>query len=113
MANQKTQRMDKVVRDEMMSLLGERVNDPTLKMRTQGNPTMNTCEIATQLLVRAGYVTQFGEAKATGYITLAGMDYHRRETTRFRWARENWFSVFVAVMTAGATLGAGIITVWF
>ena len=40
MANQKTERMDKAVRDEMMRLLRERVNDPT-KMWDSVNNTPN------------------------------------------------------------------------
>ena len=113
MAQQKTGRMDKAVTAEVLRILGEGVNDPTLQIRTQMNWPPNTCTIATQLLVRAGYVTPFGLERATGYITLAGMDYFRQETKRFRWLRANAFPVFVAVLTAAATLGAGIITVWF
>ena len=113
MARQKTERMGKEVKAEVLRILREGVNDPTLQMRTQMNWPPNTCEIATQLLVRAGYVTPFGFERATGYITLAGMDYYRQETKRFTWLRANGFPVFVAVLTSVATLGAGIITVWF
>ena len=106
MARQKTERMDKAVRAEIMRLLRERVNNPT-KMWDSVNNTPNPEYHAGRLLKRAEYFDR------EGLITIAGMDYHRRETTRFRWARENWFSVFVAIVTAAATLGAGIITVWW
>ena len=38
MANQIPESMDKAVRVEMMRLLRERVNDPTLQMRTEWGP---------------------------------------------------------------------------
>ena len=99
MANQKTGRMDKAVRDEMMRLLRERVNDPTLQMRTEWGPRPTTCEIAAHLLVRADYVSQ------TGYITLTGMDYYRQETanTVLTWLRANWFAAIVAGCTIGVS----------
>ena len=108
MANEETDRMYKAVRKQMLRLLRERVNDPTLQMRTEVNSPQNTCEIATMLLVRAGYVTRFGEAKATGHITLAGMDYYRRETKRFRWAQENWFPVAVVFVAVVAAMGGPV-----
>ncbi len=106
MANQKTKRMDKAIRAEMMRLLRERVNNPTLhwlRSRVKSDDEL----FAGQLLKDAGYFA------GDGRITIAGMDYYRRETMQFRWARENWFPAFVAVLTAGATLGAGILTIWF
>ena len=109
MANQKTQRMGKAVWDEALRLLGERVADPTLRWddrKLKNGDIENTAGI---LLQDAGFLRRTHPYR----ITLAGMDYHRRETTRFRWARENWFPVFVAVLTAGATLGTGILTIWF
>ena len=111
MAQQKTERMDKAVGDEMMRLLRERVNDPTKAWhttdRTLSELQQDIEEHAVRLLKSAQYLDTHG------WITIPGMDYHRQETKRFRWLRANAFPVFVAVLTAGATLGAGIITIWF
>ncbi len=63
--------------------------------------------VAGEVLANASLITNDGR------ITLAGMDYYRRETMRFRWLQENWFPVFVAGLTAGATLTAAIIAVFF
>ena len=97
MARQKTERMRKVIRDESLRLLGERVNDPTLhwiRARAKDDELF-----AGQLLKDARYFTDDGR------ITIAGMDYHRRETTRFRRARENWFPVTVVVVAVLAAMG--------
>ena len=113
MAQQKTENMDKAVRAEMMGLLRERVANPTLKLDVSylspwfTNPPHGLPTVAAAQLRGAGYVNELG------LITLAGIDYYRRETKRFRWLRANGFPVFVAVLTSVATLGAGIITVWF
>ena len=100
MANQIPESMDKAVRVEMMRLLRERVNDPTLQMRTEWGPHPDTREIAAHLLVRTEYVSH------TGYITLAGMDYYRRQTANqiTTWLKTNWFAVAVAVATVLAAV---------
>ena len=98
-----------MIRDESLRLLGERVADPTL-LWDDGEPKNGGNEITAGVMLQdAGFLRRTHPYR----ITLAGMDYYRRETKRFMWARENWFPVFVAVLTAGATLGTGIITVWF
>ena len=108
MAQQKTERMDKKVRDEMLRQLAGRVKDPTLyTVKQLPQEKSSIANTAIGLLKIDSLLTW------DGYITIAGMDHHRRETMRCRWVRENWFPVFVAVLTAGATLGAGILTVWF
>ena len=100
MANQNTERMDKAVRDEMMRLLRERVNNPTRHwIATNGLPDDESN--AGRLLKEASYINQ------SGRITLAGMDYYRKETTNpiLTWIRANWFAVIVA----GCTIGVSIV----
>ena len=106
MADRHAERTDKEVRYTMLEMLRERVADPTKIWRPTGETT-EIERVAGNLLADAGLIVTNGE------ITLAGMDYYRRETKRFKWLRENWFPVFVAVVTAGATLTAAIITVFF
>ena len=97
MANQKTEGMDEAVRLQMLYLLRERVHNPT-KMWDSDNNTPNPEYHAGRLLKRAEYFDR------EGLITIAGMDYHRRETTRFRRARENWFPVTVVVVAVLAAV---------
>ena len=99
MAQQKTERMDKKIRDEMMRLLQERVNDPTLHW-TRARVKCDDELFAGQLLKDARYFTDDGR------ITIAGMDYHRRETAKpiLTWIRANWF----AVVVAGCTIGVSV-----
>ena len=105
MANQKTERMDKAVHCEMMRLLRERVNDPTLEMRIETSTHPDTCEIATKLLLRADYVKPLEPARSKGHITLAGMDYHRKKSRPIRtWLKANWFAVIVAGCTIGVSI---------
>ena len=92
----------------MLQVLRERVKDPAyLWEYTIGMPDESF--VAGELLKNAGYLTE------EGAITLAGIDYFERETANpiTTWLKANYFPVFVAVLTAGATLGAGIITIWF
>ena len=100
MAQQKTERMDKAVRAEVLRILRERVNDPT-KMWDSVNNTPNPEYHAGRLLKRAEYFDR------EGLITIAGMDYYRRETTNpiLTWLRSNWFAVIVA----GCTIGVSIV----
>ena len=107
MANQKTERMDKEVRNQIIRILSERAENPMLDWSTV------SFDEETPEWVAAGQLREAGFLSGLGYITLAGQDYHREETKRFRWLRANGFPVFVAVLTSVATLGAGIITVWF
>ena len=90
MANRKTERidmdMDKEVRDQIMQLLRERVENPTLPLDTfVSNPPHIPRTVAAAQLRDAKYVN------GVGLITLAGMDYYRRETMRCRWVRETGF----------------------
>ena len=107
MSDPKPGRLGAAIRGETIRLLGERFNNPMVSLWDWEYLPDSPEKTAITLLIQAGYLD--GDAK----ITLAGMDYYRLETKRFRWLRTNAFPVFVAVLTAGATLGAGIITVWF
>ena len=100
MANQKTERMDKAVRDEMMRLLLERVSDPTDQLESLNNQPEKEW-VAADLLKGAYYLDE------NGRITLAGMDYHRQQTANpvLTWLRSNWFAVIVA----GCTIGVSIV----
>ena len=100
MAQQKTERMDKEVRAEVLRILRERVNDPSRGLVfTMGMP--NAERVAGNLLRNAGLLTEHGS------ITLAGMDYHRQQTANpvLTWLRSNWFAVIVA----GCTIGVSIV----
>ena len=99
MANEETDRMYKAVRKQMLRLLRERVNDPT-KMWDSVNNTPNPEYHAGRLLKRAEYFDR------EGLITIAGMDYHRRETANpvLTWLLANWFGVIVAGCTIGVSI---------
>ena len=99
MANQKTEGMDKAVRDEMMRLLRERVNDPTRHWIAR-NGMPDDERNAGRLLKDALYMDQ------SGMITLAGMDYYRQLTANpvLTWLRSNWFAVIVAGCTIGVSV---------
>ena len=107
MAAQDADRMDKADKAKMMEILKDRVNDPTkLHLQTHG---MSPIEgVAGDILADARLIVR------NGRITLAGMDYYRREAHPVRtWLRGNWFPVFVSVFTASATIATGVITVLF
>ncbi len=88
----------------MMRLLREGVRNPTFTVSHL--PTNRTAEEsqAFRLLFYAGYFAQEGR------ITLAGMDYYRKETANpvLTWLWANWFAVIVAFMTTAATAFAGV-----
>ena len=99
MARQVTRRVDKAVRDEMMRLLEEHVINPTGKW----DPVLGTPDVeraAGFLLTNAGFFDQHG------CITLAGMDYYRKETANpvLKWLWSNWFAVIVAGCTIGVSV---------
>ena len=99
MANQKTERMDKEVRAEVLRILREQVNDPSRGLVfTMGMP--NAERVAGNLLRNAGLLTEHGS------ITLAGMDYFRKETANpiRTWIRANWFAAIVAGCTIGVSV---------
>ena len=100
MANQKTERMDKAVRDEMMRLLRERVEDPTFERWYSYTDTPEVERSAGIILKDAGLLNE------NGYITLAGMDYYRKQTANsiLTWLRANWFAVIVAGCTIGVSV---------
>ena len=66
-------------------------------------PHMGTtkAEVAAGFLLRNAEL--FGEH---GLITLAGMDYYRKETANpvLTWLRSNWFGVIVAGCTIGVSI---------
>ena len=108
MANQKTERTDKVVRDEMMRLLREGTKDPTFTWSPFDKGPDG--EFREGDLTQAGYLLQqaeyFSGRGGGGRITLAGMDYYRRETAdRFlTWLGNNWFGAIVAGCTIGVSI---------
>lgn len=99
MDNCGTEAMDKAVRQEVLRLLGDRVKNPTLRLEY---PTYNMTapeNQAFQMLTEANYL------RDDGRITLAGMDYYRKETDPLgTWLKANWFAVFVAVLTTLGTI---------
>ena len=103
MANQKTESMDKAVRDEMMRLLRRGVENPT--ELTLSGPYGDQRDrivksVAAQLLKEVGFIAD------STRITLAGMDYYRQETANpvLTWLRSNWFAVIVAGCTIGVSI---------
>ena len=99
MSNQKPERMDKAVRADMLRLLRERVDDPSSFWSSHmGLPRAEW--VAGNLLQDAGLLTE------NGWITLAGIDYYRRETANpvLTWLRSNWFAVIVAGCTIGVSV---------
>ena len=100
MARQKSERMDKAVRDEMMRLLRERVEDPTFQRWYSYSDTPEAERSAGTILKNADLLTEHG------LITLAGMDYYQKQTANpvLTWLRSNWF----AVVVAGCTIGVSV-----
>ncbi len=98
--------MDKAVRAEMMRLLKERVANPTLVLDVRYpnprffSPPYSLRSVAAAQLLEAGHLNKLG------LITLAGMDYYRRETANpvLTWLRSNWFAVIVAGCTIGVSV---------
>ena len=101
MAQQKTERMDKKVRADMMGMLRERVENPTLRLDFEvAEMRVDPRLVAIGILVHANFLDRHGR------ITLAGMDYYRKETTNpiLTWIRANWFAVIVAGCTIGVSV---------
>ena len=99
MAGREAERKDKEVRDTMLAMLRERVADPTKMWRpTGGIPQIE--RVAGNILADAGLIAE------NGLITLAGMDYYRKETANpvLKWLRSNWFAVIVAGCTIGVSV---------
>ncbi len=99
MATTRTGNNDKAVRRQVLRILGERIDDPMLDWETISLEPETWEGVAARQLRQAEYLT------SEGYITLAGADYYRRETTHFRWLRQNWFPVAVAAATIIAMVG--------
>ena len=99
MAKRETRRMDKAVHDDMMRLLRERMNDPTLEWfpSSGASKVENSAGI---ILQRANLFNEYG------MITLAGMDYYRKETANrlLTWLRANGFAVAIAGCTIGVSV---------
>ena len=99
MEKQETERMDKLVKDERMRLLRERVAEPTKFW--QARPTTPDPEfVAGHQLKGAGLLFD------NGTITLAGMECYRLATANrvTSWLKTNWFAVTVAVATVSAVV---------
>lgn len=101
MAKQETENMDKVVRAEMMRMLRERVNNPMREVVDFEYEDGTPQKTATDILLYAGYLQP-----GFGTITLAGMDYYRRETANpvLTWIGSNWFTAIVAGCTIGVSV---------
>ena len=101
MAQQKTERMDKAVRAEVLRILRERVKNPTLDWETVVLDPSTAEGVAALQLIRAKYLTP-----EEGHITLAGTDYYRKQTANpiLTWTRANWFAVIVAGCTIGVSV---------
>ena len=102
MARQKPERTHKTVRDEMLRLLRERVHNPT-EIWDSSTKKPHPEYHAGRLLKRAEYFDR------EGFITIAGMDYYRKETQPIRtWLRANWFGVIVSIIATAATMFAAV-----
>ena len=101
MAQQKTERMDKAVRAEVLRILRERVKNPTLDWETVVLDPSTAEGVAALQLIRAKYLTP-----EEGHITLAGTDYYRKQTANpiLTWILANWFAVIVAGCTIGVSI---------
>lgn len=83
----------------MLGILRERVKDPALLWEYAiGMPDESF--VAGELLKNDRFLT------AEGAITLAGMDYYRRETANrvVTWLGANWFAAIVAGCTIGVSV---------
>ncbi|MCY4556564.1 MAG: hypothetical protein OXF79_09370 [Chloroflexi bacterium] len=92
-------RSDAAVRIAMLELLRQRVNDP--RFLWEYHTDMPSEEFAAgELLKNSGYLN------VEGGITLAGIDYYRRETASpvLTWLKANWFAVVVAAATVSAAV---------
>lgn len=103
MARQDAESTYKAIRREMMGLLRERIQDPTLPLDLVATPNASNRVVAGRQLMNAGHLD------GTGRITLAGMEYYRKQTRPiWTWILSNWFVVIVALMTTTATAFAGV-----
>ncbi len=102
MAEHETERMEKQVRSEVLRLLCERVRNPTLRWPITGAGRTAAENAAGLMLIAAGYFDTTDRHR----ITLAGMDYYRKETANpvLTWLRSNWFAVIVAGCTIGVSV---------
>ena len=98
MAKQETKRIDKAVRAEMMRLLRKLVENPTEQWPEHAG--MDEIQISAGNILKGARLLDI-----SGFITLAGMDYYRRETANplLTWLRANWFAVIVAGCTIGVS----------
>ena len=102
MVMQKNKGRDKLVWDEMMRLLGERVKNPMLiAWDWEWERDEDThVKSAYMILMSAGLVDWEGR------ITLAGVDYYRRETANpvLTWLKANGFAVTIAGCTIAVSV---------
>ena len=108
MKKKRDERNDKAVKKQALRILRERIENPMLGWDTVLRELWKPEGLAAEQLVRAEYLTN------DGHITLAGVDYYRRDAHKIRtWLAGNWFPAFVAALTAAVTLAAAVITVVF
>ena len=107
MARDETEGMDGIVKKEVLRLLRNQIDDPySFWVASGGKPQQEY--VAAGLLKSAEYLSKNGK------ITLAGVDYYRREARPVRtWMRINWFPLTVAAITVGAAvLKPGVDFLW-
>ena len=97
-------RMDTLVRKEVLTILRKGTADPSRYWRI----TAGTGEVersAVLLLEEAGYLSTSSKR-----VTLAGTDYYRRETSNrvLTWLRSQWFAVIIAVCTIAVAVWSKI-----
>ena len=99
-AQGETETKKDAVRREILRMLRERVEDPTIGFEHPASEYGEPPYIAYQQLLAAKYIAE------GGHITLAGTDYYRKETAnRFlTWWGNNWFGAIVAFGTIVSTM---------
>ena len=109
MRSSEKQRTGNLVRRECLRLLAERYDDPKMIWRETEEGRIGEENVAGLMLIEAGFLA----GNDLHRITLAGMDYYRKETANpvVVWLKANWFAVFVAVMTASATIVGAVLAV--
>lgn len=90
-------RMNTLVRKEVLTILRQGTEDPSRYWRVSAG-TGEVERAAVSLLEEAGYLSTSSKR-----VTLAGTDYYRRETSNpvLRWLQSQWFGVIIAACTIG------------
>lgn len=107
MANNATEGMDKILKNEVLRLLKEQIDDPT-SFWIERHGLGYEQYVAGRLLKSAGYLSE------RGTITLAGIDYYREQTANpvMTWIRANAFPFVIGLCTTATTVTAIVTAVW-